>query len=56
MVPNRPQWLVSDKARSCDMYLFTLKLPKSFQVPFNPFSGSCLSKMRVDTWDEELYI
>ena len=35
---------------------FTLQLSKSFQVPFNLFSDSCQSKMRVKTWDEEPYI
>ena len=44
------------KAPSCHMYYFTLQLSESFQVPFNPFSDSCLSKMRVETWDEEAYI
>ena len=32
---------------------FPLQLSKSFQVPFNPFSDSCLSKMRVKTCDKE---
>ena len=32
---------------------FTLQLSKPFQVPFNPFPDSCLSKMCVKTWDEE---
>ena len=33
-----------------------LQLLKSLQVPFNPFSDSCLSKIRVKIWDEEPYI
>ena len=37
-------------------FYFTFQLSKSFQVPFNPFSDSCLSKKRVKTWDEEPYI
>ena len=72
MVPNRPQWLVSDscmcqklavrnaiEARSCDMYLLhsyvLLQLLKLLQAPFNPFSDSCLSKIRMKIWDEEPY-
>ena len=35
---------------------FTLQLSESFQVPFNPFSDSCLSKVHVKTWDGEAYI
>ena len=48
------------KARNCDMYLLhsyiPLQLSKSLQVPFNSFSDSCLSKIRVKIWDEESYI
>ena len=33
-----------------------LQLLKSLQVRSNPFSDSCLSKMRVKIWDEEPYI
>ena len=48
------------EARSCDMYLLhsyvPLQLSKSFQVPFNPFCNSCLSKIRVKIWVEEPYI
>ena len=45
---------------SCDMYLLHsyvhLQISKSFQIPFNPFSNNCLSKIRVKTWVEEPYI
>ena len=45
------------EARSCDMYLLhsyaPLQLSKSFQVPFNPFSDSCLSRIRVKIWVDE---
>ena len=33
-----------------------LQILKSFQVPFNPFSNSCLSKIRMKIWVEEPYI
>ena len=43
-----------------DMYLLdsyaSLQILKSFQVPFNPFSNSCLSKIRMKIWVEEPYI
>ena len=49
------------KACSYDMYLLHLYAPlqisKSFQVPFNPFSNSCLDqKIRMKIWVEEPYI
>ena len=48
------------EAHSCDMYQLhscvPLQLSKSFQVPFNPFSDSCLSKIRVKIGVEEPYI
>ena len=48
------------EACSCDMYLFHLYAPlqisKSFQVPFNPFSNNCQSKICVKIWVEEPYI
>ena len=48
------------EACSCDMYLLqsyaTLQILKSFQVPFNPFSNSCLSKIRMKIWIEEPHI
>ena len=48
------------EACSCGIYLLhsyaPLQIPKSFQVPFNPFSNSCLSKIRVKIWVEEPYI
>ena len=33
-----------------------LQISKSFQVPFNPSSNSCLSKIRMKIWVEEPYI
>ena len=48
------QWCSKPVAVIC--IYFTLQLSKSFQVPFNPFSDSCLSKIRVKIWDEESYI
>ena len=55
-----PKLTMLFKARSCDMYLLHLYVPlqlsKSLQAPFNPFSDSCLSKIRVKIWDEEPYI
>ena len=52
-----PKLSMPFEARSCDMYLLhlyvSLQLLKSLQVPFNPFSDSCLSKIRVKMWDEE---
>ena len=55
-----PKLTMLFEARSCDMYLLLsyvpLQLSKSFQIPFNPFSDSCLSKIRVKIWVEELYI
>ena len=48
------------KARNCDVYLHHSYVPfqhlKSLQVPFNPFSDSCLSKIRMKLWDEEPYV
>ena len=48
------------EACSCDMYLLhsnaPLQILESFQVPFNAFSNSCLYKIRVKIWVEELYI
>ena len=48
------------EACSCDMYLLhsyaPLQISKSFQVPFNPFSNSCLFKIHVKIWVEEPYI
>ena len=48
------------KARSYDMYLLhsydPLQISKSFQVAFNAFSNSCLSKIRMEIWVEEPYI
>ena len=45
--------------RSCDMYLLhlyaSLQLSKLFQVPFNSFSDSCLSKICVKNWIVEPY-
>ena len=55
-----PKLTMLFEACSCDMYLLhlyaTLQISKSFQVPFNPFSNSCLSKTRVKIWVEEPYI
>ena len=48
------------EACSCDMYLLhsyaRLQISKSFQAPFNLFSNSCLSKIRVKIWVQEPYI
>ena len=45
------------EAPSCDIYLLhshvPLQLLKSLLVPFNPFSDSSLSKIRVKIWNEE---
>ena len=55
-----PKLTMLFEARSCDLYLLhsyvPLRLLKSLQVPFNPFSDSCLSEIRVKIWDEEPYI
>ena len=55
-----PKLTMLFEARTCDMYLLhsyvPLQLSKSFQVPFNQFSDSFLSKIRVKIWDEESYI
>ena len=55
-----PKLAMLFETRRCDMYLLhsyvPLQLLKSLQVPFNPFSDSCLSKIRVKIWDEEPYI
>ena len=45
------------EACSYDMYLFLsydpLQISKPFQVAFNLFSNSCLSKIRMEIWVEE---
>ena len=55
-----PELTMLFKACSCDMYLLHLYAPlqilKSFQAPFNPFSNSCLSKIRMKIWVKEPYI
>ena len=55
-----PKLTMLFEARICNMYLLhsyvPLQLSKSLQVPFNPFSDTCLSKTRVKIWDEEPYI
>ena len=55
-----PKLTMLFEACSCDMYLLHsyahLQISKSFQVPFNPFSTSCLSEMRMKIWVEEPYI
>ena len=55
-----PKLTMLFEARRCDVYLLhsyvPLQLSKSFQVPLNPFSDSCLSKVRVKIWVEEPYI
>ena len=55
-----PKLTMLFEACSCDMYLLhsyvPFKLSKSFQVPFNPFSDSCLSKIRVKISVEETFI
>ena len=55
-----PKLTMPFEACSCDMYLLdsygSLQILKSFQVPFNPFSNSCLSKIRMKIWVEEPYI
>ena len=33
-----------------------LQISKLFQVPFNPHSTSCLSKIRMEIWVEEPYL
>ena len=56
IIRSSPQALFSKltmlfKACSCDMYLLhsyaSLQISKSFQVLFNPFSNTCLSKIRM---------
>ena len=55
-----PKLAMLFEVRSCYMYLLhsyaTLQHLKSLQVPFNPFSNSCLSKTRVKIWNEKPYI
>ena len=55
-----PKLTILFEACSYGMYLlFSYNPPqisKSFQVAFNPFSNSCLSKIRMEIWVEESYI
>ena len=54
-----PKFAMLFEDRSCEIYLLhpyvPLQLSISFQVPFNPHSDSCLSKICVKIWVEELH-
>ena len=54
-----PKFTMLFEDRSCEIYLIhpyvPLQLSISFQVPLNPCSDSCLSKLCVKIWVEELH-